>query len=98
MAFPINKVDLCANQVRVTKEGLQELANIASFRSRVECETLLRSIQEKLSSSLNYNTVYLEAERLANAAKNLETSLRFKVAFDSLAEGERNELVILPQI
>ena len=99
--YPIDNVDLCAGEVRVSAQGLKRLAEIAAFRSRTDCENYLREIQNayRHSDDPHNNGIhaYLSAERLKYAATDLETSLRFQHAFDSLDKGERNELNLHPQ-
>jgi hypothetical protein len=103
--FPIDSIDLCAREVRVSREGLQRLAQIAVFRSRNECERALHTVQTaQACPGASHETksragisAYMAADNLANAAKDLALSLRFLHAFDSLADGERETLEIHPQ-
>lgn len=99
--YPIDNVDLCANEVRVSAAGLKRLAEIAAFRSRTDCENYLSDIQRAghYSDSAHRNGIhaYSAAEGLEMAARDLAVSLRFLHAFDSLAKGERDELNLHPQ-
>ena len=95
MSFPIDSVDLCANEVRVTPEGLKRLAEIAFYRSRIDVEDYLRKIQ---SANLSVTSTYLDAERLEDAAKDLTLATKFLSAFISLQKKERDSLVLRNQI
>jgi hypothetical protein len=98
--YPIDNVDLCANEVRVSAAGLKKLAEIAAFRSRCDCENALRETQEIIGFNVDarrFIHAAAEAERLTYAAQDLAHSLRFLHAFDSLAKGERTDLNLHPQ-
>lgn len=93
---PINSIDLCAQEVRVSPQGLLRLATIAVARSKWDCENMLREVQD----SAQHGNPYLgisAAERLAFAAADLTFALRFLNGFESFANGERAELVVHPQ-
>ena len=96
-AFPIDQIDLCAGEVRVTAQGLKRLAEIAAFRSRCECERLLHSIQETGLNGEIPCSAYLDAERLQYVAESLAMSFKFSKAFQSLEKGERIELNVYTQ-
>lgn len=96
--FPIDKIDLCAGEVRVSPEGLRELAKIAAFSCRRECERRLTEIQENgIYSVSNPYAAISAAENLSIAAKHLALSLQFLNAFRSLEKGERKTLTLYPQ-
>jgi hypothetical protein len=85
-------IDLSAGEVKVTAEGLRQLAEIATGRSKTDCEQSLNVVQNALFKG-DFN--YLEAERLAKSAESLALALRFLHGFDSLAKGERATLTLV---
>ncbi len=81
---------MCAGEVRVSPAGLKRLAEIAANACFVECQRTQSDAYEKRDGCGGY----LAAERLAATAKDLALSLRFLLAFDSLAKGERDTLAL----
>ena len=98
--FPIDSIDLCAQEVRVTASGLRQLAEIAVWRSRVDAETALREIQDSFAYGKNKLRDRIsqraEAEKMEKAAKDLAFALRFLSGFESLDKGERTDLTLYP--
>ncbi len=96
--FPIDCVDLCADEVNVTREGLQELAQIAFAYSIRAAEKNFNALQ---GANAFGNTSFIHqiqcAQSLAQNAGAIEKSLRFLNAFSSLAKGERTKLFLRPQ-
>lgn len=96
--FPIDKVDLCAGEVKVSREGLKELANIAFGRSYNRMSSDFRDIQDAVTSGRGADfSVQQKAVTLQSAARDFELAMRFKRAFDSLQSGERETLTLYPQ-
>lgn len=99
--LPIDLIDLCAGEVRVSPQALQKLAQIAVCRSRVDCENYLREVQDRFAYGKGGARDALAAEcaakELSRAAADLALAVRFLSAFDSLAAGERETLAVHPQ-
>lgn len=97
--FPIQSIDLCAQEVRVSTKGLCQLAEIATARSLRDMENALRAIQDAAASNLSRDHYHTQsqAKALEYAAADFRLASHFLHAFRSLDKGERTELNLYPE-
>lgn len=96
---PIQSIDLCAQEVRVSTKGLCKLAAIATARSLRDMEDALREIQTAAASDLSHDHYHTQghAKTLEYAAQDFRLASHFLHAFRSLDKGDRTELNLHPE-